>query len=145
MKKLSFTLAMALVLVLGACTATKKATAYDKMTGNSWQLEYITGVRIAFEGLYPEQKPQLSFNQKTQEVNGNTSCNPFSTNYTAKDPNFIKIEAPKAMTMRFCEGEGEKRFLDMLQKINKYDVTPDGKLVLLMDDIVAMRFIKKID
>ncbi|WP_300492032.1 META domain-containing protein [Flavobacterium sp.] len=142
MKKVSFILGLTLLLVVAGCKCTKNAAAYDKLTANGWELEYITGVRIAFEGLYPDTKPQLSFT-KTGEANGNSSCNPFSTRYTTKEPNSIAIEAPKAMTMRFCEGEGERRFLDMMQKVTKYDVTPDGKLVLLMDDIVAMRFKKK--
>ncbi|UUC44221.1 META domain-containing protein [Flavobacterium cerinum] len=142
MKKIALIFAVTLMGVLAGCNCTKKTVAYDAMIGTGWELEYITGVRIAFEGLYPNQKPQLTFT-KTGEANGNSSCNPFSTKYTTKEPNSITIEAPKAMTMRFCEGEGEKRFLEMMQKVNKYDVTPDGKLVLLMDDIVAMRFKKK--
>ena len=99
MRKISFISGLILLLVVAGCKCTKNAAAYDKLTANGWELEYITGVRIAFEGLYPDTKPQLSFT-KTGEANGNSSCNPFSTQYTTKDINGIKIEAPKAMTMR---------------------------------------------
>jgi hypothetical protein len=41
--------------------------------------------------------------------------------------------------MQFC-GEGEKFFLDMMRKINKYSIDQNGRLNLMVDDVFKMRF-----
>ena len=107
----------------------------------SWQLNYISGRRIAFEGLYPDKKPKISFDFKSNELNGNTTCNPFSRKFTI-EANKINISAPNAMTLSVCEGEGEKAFPRLLQKENKYSVQ-DNTLTFLIDDVAVMRFAKK--
>jgi heat shock protein HslJ len=112
----------------------------SKLSGN-WELNYISGVRIAFNGLYPGVKPSVSFSPATGELHGNTSCNPFSSKIVI-DGNKINISEPGAMTMRFCEGEGEKRFLEMLKKVDRYDAN-DNTLTLIQGDIAVMRFAKK--
>ncbi len=118
------------------------AAETSKLSGN-WELNYISGRRIAFEGLYPGKKPQLTFIPgKTDEVDGHTSCNSFSSKLTV-DGNKINITAPTAMTKMACEGEGETAFLDMLKKVNKYDISEGNSLVFLTDDIVVMRFSRK--
>ena len=113
----------------------------DAALTGSWELNYISGKRIAFEGLYPNKKPQLTFTDSKTEVSGNTSCNSFSSKLTL-DGTKINIAEPTAMTMIACEGEGEKSFLDMLKKVNKYALS-GPTLTLLMDDIAVMRFEKK--
>lgn len=105
-----------------------------------WELTYITGLRIAFEGLYPQQKPNISF--QNMNVNGHTSCNPFSTVFTISGTN-IKIEAPKAMTMRFCEGQGESQFLSILQKADSFQLNGNF-LSLYKGDVELLKF-KKTD
>ena len=112
----------------------------EKLTGQ-WELNYITGVRIAFNGLYPDAKPSLNFKAPFTEVSGNTSCNGFSTKLTV-DGNKMTISQPGAMTMRHCEGEGEMRFMEMMKKVTAYSVD-DKILTLLQDDIAVMRFTKK--
>lgn len=110
------------------------------LTG-TWELNYISGKRIAFEGLYPNKKPQLTFTESKTEVGGNTNCNSFGSKLTL-DGNKINIAEPTAMTMMTCEGEGEKSFLDMLKKVNKYAIS-GTTLTFLIDDIAVMRFEKK--
>ncbi len=119
---------------------TDTVSAVSKLNGN-WELNYISGIRIAFNGLYPETKPSLNFNVATDELNGNTSCNVFGSK-TKIGGNKITIAEPCAMTMRFCEGEGEKHFLEMLKKITSYDVN-HNTLTLIQGDIAVMRFTKK--
>lgn len=51
----------------------------DKLSG-VWDLNYISGLRIAFDGLYPDKKPTISFNFSAMELDGNTTCNGFSSN-----------------------------------------------------------------
>lgn len=111
-----------------------------KLTG-TWELNYISGIRIAFNGLYPNTKPTISFGKVAGELNGNTGCNGFSSKVTI-DGNKLSVSEPGAMTMRHCEGGGERHFLDMLKKVNTYDVN-DSVLTLIQGDIAVMRFAKK--
>lgn len=48
----------------------------------TWDLNYISGIRIAFDGLYPEKKPTISFNLSSNELSGNTTCNGFTSKFT---------------------------------------------------------------
>ncbi len=128
---------------LSSCKSTKKTanTNTSKLSG-TWELNYISGKRIAFDGLYPDKKPQISFNLTESELGGNTSCNGFGSKMVI-DGNKITISEPFAKTMIFCEGEGESSFLDMLKKVNSYSVSNDNTLTFIMGDIVMMRFAKK--
>jgi heat shock protein HslJ len=132
------------VLASGCCskknndakTSDSKVTFYD----TTWELEYISGPRIAFEGLYPETKPYITFTAAENQFGGNSSCNVYSGKFTKKENAIHFGDAIK--TMRWCEGGGEETFLNMLGKINKYAIDTDGKLLLLKDDIPMMRFKK---
>jgi len=112
----------------------------EKLSG-TWELNYISGPRIAFEGLYPDKKPFVSFNFSAKELVGNTTCNGFSSKYTMNGNNIHFADAIK--TMIFCEGGGEEVFLNMLKKVNKYALTDDNTLTFLIDDVAVMRFTKK--
>jgi heat shock protein HslJ len=118
----------------------ESSVAKSELKGN-WELNYISGTRIAFQGLYPESKPSMTFDLVKNEVNGNTSCNGFISKITV-DGNKISISEPGPMTMRYCEGGGEKPFLEMLKKITSYNVNGDT-LTLIQGDIAVMRFNKK--
>lgn len=139
MKKI-ITFILITLSTLTACNTMKQNSSSEKLTGN-WELNYITGVRIAFNSLYPNAKPSLNFEAPFKEASGNTSCNAFSTSMELNGNKMI-ISQPGAMTMRFCEGEGEKRFLDMLKKVTAYSVE-GTTLTLLQDDLAVMKFIKK--
>ncbi len=106
----------------------------------TWELNYISGPRIAFEGLYPDKKPFVSFALATNELRGNTTCNGFTSKYTMNGNNVKFADALK--TMIFCEGGGEETFLKMLKKVNKYAVS-GSTLTFLIDDVAVMRFSKK--
>jgi heat shock protein HslJ len=134
---------------LSACKSTKNtANTNTEMTPNTsklsgtWELNYISGKRIAFDGLYPDKKPQINFNLTENELGGNTSCNGFGSKMVI-DGNKITFSEPFAKTMIFCEGEGESSFLDMLKKVNSYSVSNDNTLTFIMGDIAVMRFTKK--
>ncbi len=118
---------------------TPTAPDYSALDG-TWQLNYISGPRIAFEGLYPEKKPQISFKLTVNELGGNTSCNGFSSKIILSG-NKINIAEPFAKTMIFCEGGGEETFLNMLKKVNRYSVSANT-LTFLIDDVAVMRFAK---
>lgn len=125
---------------LTACNTMKQNQPAQKLTG-TWELNYITGPRIAFNGLYPDAKPSINFKENPTEVSGNTSCNGFSCKLTIEG-NKMAISEPGPMTMRYCEGGGEKVFLDMLKKVNAYEVK-ENTLTMLDGDLPLMRFTKK--
>jgi heat shock protein HslJ len=112
--------------------------AIDKLSG-AWELNYISGPKISFEGLYPDKKPVVFFNFSAKEMMGNTSCNGFSSKFSV-DGNKIHFYVV-LKTMVFCEGNGEETFLNMLKRVNRYSVN-DSTLTFMMDDIAIMRFAK---
>ncbi|MCR4032477.1 MULTISPECIES: META domain-containing protein [Flavobacterium] len=122
----------------------KKTDAVSKLDG-TWELNYITGPRITFDGLYPNKKPTIVFDTKENRVSGNNSCN----SYTGKlvvDGNKIDFKQPMAVTKMMCLNgqQGEQTYMEMLQKITSYDITDNGKtLNFISGDIAMMRFTKK--
>ena len=120
--------------------ATRKHVTKEELSNTTWELEYISGPRIAFNGLYPDKKPKVYFDKETNKVNGNNSCNAYTADYTLTG-NSISFGEPGPTTMMFC-GEGEKVFLNMMKKINKYGFDQGGKLNLMIDDVPMMRFKK---
>ncbi|MBU3025823.1 META domain-containing protein [Zobellia galactanivorans] len=131
-----------LSLVLGSCSSTKK-TADNPLFGSVWELEYLSGPRIAFSGLYPNRKPLIRFDQEKSHVVGNNSCNGYSADFTL-DGKQISFGEPGPTTMMFC-GQGEGFFVNTMKKINAYHIDADGKLELLMDEVPMMRFKPKED
>lgn len=127
-----------LALILSGCTSLKNTIP---LSSETWELEYVTGPKIAFDGLFPENKPQVTFNTTKKEVSGTTGCNGFSTKYTL-DGQTIKFDENFPITMRYCEGGGEQIFLKMIKEVNHYFIDYEGKLFLNKGDIPMMRFKK---
>ena len=134
----------ALTLYNGS-TPVAKFTAIEGNPGSpsdlngTWELEYISGPRIAFDGLYPEKKPSIIFDGST-EYKGNTSCNGMGGKFTA-NANTIKLNPP-ITTMMACPGEGEQTFLRTLDTVDAW-VIDGGKLVLKSRGVDVMRFARK--
>ena len=144
MKKSILAFSLLSILVLGCCSAKNnearttgsKTAFYD----GAWELEYISEPRIAFNGLYPNKKPYITFKDGGNKFNGNSSCNVYSGKYNKKEDTIHFGDVVK--TMAFCEGGGEEIFLNILGKVNKLTFDSDDKLLLLIDDIPVMRFKK---
>jgi heat shock protein HslJ len=137
----------AIGIVLFSCnSAQNKTTTTDPVSklNGTWELNYVTGPRIAFDGLYPNKKPTITFDSKEKRVSGNNSCNSFTGKLNV-DGNSINFRDGLATTKMMCQdNQGEKVFMDALQKITSYDVTDDGKtLNFISGDIAMMRFVKK--
>jgi heat shock protein HslJ len=130
-----------LALSFNSCNTMKDTTKTDDLYNTSWELEYISGPRIAFEGLYPDKKPFIKFDKSKSEVSGNAGCNGYSAPYTLKGKSLTFGEQGPT-TMMFCEGGGEQTFLQIIKKIDSYSIDKDGKLNLLTDNIPMMRFKK---
>ncbi|MBW7891173.1 MAG: META domain-containing protein, partial [Chitinophagaceae bacterium] len=54
----------------------------------------------------------------------------------------ISFSEDMALTKKYCPGDGETVFLNILHRVNSYSVK-DNILTLLMDDVEMMRFEKK--
>jgi len=106
----------------------------------TWELDYISGPRIAFEGLYPNRKPTMTFNTADGKVNGNSSCNNYNATFKT-DGHQISF-GPIMATKMACEGSGEATFFSTLEKVNSYDVS-ETTLTFIMGDIAIMRFKRK--
>ena len=142
MKKSILLLVLISGFLFSSCSSSKNDSPKE-LFGSTWELEYITGSRIAFNGLYPNKKPQINFNQETKMVSGSASCNGYSAPYTLAG-NAISFGEPGPTTMMFCEGGGEEAFIEMMKKVNKFSIDADKKLNLIVDDIPVMRF-KKVE
>lgn len=121
----------------------KKSNEVTQLEG-TWELNYISGPKIAFDGLYPNKKPIINFNVKENQVSGNNSCNSFTGKLNVTG-NKIDFTQPMAVTKMMCmDVQGEHLFMGTLPKITSYDITDNGKtLNFISGDIAMMRFTKK--
>lgn len=129
-----------LFLMIVSCNSTKTIVNSNTLEG-IWQLNYISGPKIAFEGLYPNKKPTIIFDLKENKISGNNSCNQYF-GILLVDGNKINFKDAKiGMTMMVCQSLGEDTYMKTLEKINSYSISSDGKtLNFIMGDIVMMRF-----
>ncbi len=136
MKTAVFLFASTMVLVV-SCNSSTSPT--EQLYGVTWELEYMSGPRIAFDGLFSNKKPQLTFDKNENRVAGTDSCNGYSADYTLEG-NSISFGEPGPTTMMFCGGS-ERQFLQLMKKIDGLSFE-EGKLNLLIGDIPMMRFKK---
>jgi len=131
-----------LTIMLSACNCSKKSTAAastNELQGN-WQLTYISGPKIAFDGLYPDKKPFIKFDLAEQRVSGNNSCNSYTgplkfTGHT------IDFTVPMISTEMACPGSGEQVYMNTLKTANHWSVE-GNVLTLSMGDVAVMKFSK---
>jgi heat shock protein HslJ len=134
-------------IILFSCNSVQNKTtttnSAEQLNG-TWELNYISGPRIAFEGLYPNKKPTITFDTKENRVSGNNSCNSFTGKLNI-DGHKISFKDGLASTRMMCmDNQGEQVFMDTMLKITSYDVTDNGKtLNFISGDIAMMRFNKK--
>lgn len=143
MKNLILVLAVS-CLALMSCKSSQSSMKTTASLDGTWQLNYITGPRIAFDGLYPDKKPTISFDLKENKVSGNNSCNQYFGTLKI-DGNKINFkDAKMGMTMMACPGNGENVYMKTLEKIETYTLSKDGKtLNFMMGEVEMMRFEKK--
>ena len=142
MKKI-FLVLITFLTILASCNSSKNGVASEDSLQGSWQLNYITGPRIAFEGLYPDNVPNISFDLKENRFSGTNSCNRFAGIFTTNKNKISFKDDKTAMTMMACQGNGDQVFMSTLQKIDSYSISDDGKtLNLMMGEVAMMRFDK---
>lgn len=132
---------MSLVILFASCSNAKKVTG-DSPAGldGNWELTYITGPRIAFDGLYPEKKPTIRFDTQKLALGGHNSCNSYGGSFTL-DGQKISFGNMHS-TLIACNGSGEATFMKALKEVNAFALEGEEILVLLRDDIPFMKFRK---
>ena len=130
--------------LLLSCNANKAAKSNTDLLQGTWELNYISGSKIAFEGLFPNNKPTIVFDLKTNRVSGSNSCNTYSGPLNINQ-NTIDFKTPMAFTKMFCkDNQGERVYMQTLQKINTYSISEDGKVLNFITDNVAILRFKKL-
>ncbi len=94
----------------------------NSLFDTTWELEYLSGPRIAFAGLFPDKRPRLTFQQESGTVTGDSGCNGYSAEYRLLE-NGLSFGTPGPTTMMYC-GEGEGFFL---RTLNRSAPTPSTK------------------
>ena len=125
-------------------TTEMEISNFDEGLTGKWILEYMSPVNGKdVKQLYKIQMPYLNF-VDSQKVAGNNGCNNIAGEYST-ERDLIKFNTEKfASTKMFCEGVDEQAFLSVLKTINRYEVTKDGKkLLLYTSDIISMQFVRE--
>ena len=130
----------ALLLILFSACGGTKSTGPEFPYGQAWELEYLSGPRIAFDALFPDKKPQISFEEGSGYVIGNSGCNGYRAPYNLKGQE-IRFGEPGPSTLMYC-GEGENHFRTIIAKVDRWQLTDNGRLELLIGDVPMMRFKK---
>lgn len=110
------------------------------MLSGSWELRYLSGPRIAFDGLYPDRRPIMKLDTERLAVNGFTSCNSFSGNFTMSGK-VLQFGQQFGMTRMACPGMGESIFLETLKLIDRWALSDDlWVLTLYKAELPMMAF-----
>jgi heat shock protein HslJ len=99
------------------------------LLGPEWVVESIDG-----DALIGTSRPTIVFNEEGQ-VAGSASCNRYLASYELTGEG-LSI-AGGGSTMMACEPalmEQERRFLHALDAIRRFEIAPDGALILVADD-----------
>lgn len=139
-----FLLLVVFVALFSSCRVFKKHKHVDPslQLEGEWIMNFISGPRIAFDGLYPEKKPEIRFDLAEHRMSGFSGCNNFSgsfnvNNYVISFPNEI------AMTRMICPNmQGESTFMDILKSIDNWSVQ-GNVLQLNAGPVTMMRFERK--
>lgn len=115
-------------------------TTEEAKLNGAWELNYISGTKIAFEGLFPNKKPTIIFDLAKQEASGNGGCNGYSCGVKIAG-NAISF-GDALSTMMACDGNGEPVYFKTLKTVTAYSIS-DNTLTMIMGDIAVMRFTRK--
>lgn len=126
--------------LLAKFQAQQTAAVDASILNGTWELNYISGPKIAFDGLFPNKKPTLIIELPKEIVTGNGGCNGYSCPVKV---NGNQISFGDALsTMMACEGNGEPLYFKALKTVSTYSID-NNTLTLLTANIAIMRFTKK--
>ncbi len=101
----------------------------DLLVGVEWVVE-----DIASEGIIDNSKVTINFN-RDGKLYGTSSCNSYSSSYEITGESLMFT--PPVGTLKACPSAimmQERQFLDLLVKVNRYDIDGFGALILTTDD-----------
>lgn len=132
-----------LIIIILACSCktgeTKNSSPAD--LAGAWELSAIENRE--FDKLFSNSVPTIQFDTAALKVMGRNSCNQYSGSYTAENTSISFDGSRMISTKMFCEGGGEKVYMDALVSSNQYRVSSDGAtLTLLRDGKTTLTFTK---
>lgn len=127
-----------------SCNSTQSTMKNTTSLEGKWELNYITGPRIAFDGLFPNKKPTIIFDLKENRVSGNNSCNSY-TGVLKMDGSKINFKDPMDVTRMMCmDVQGETTYMKTLQMVDSFNISEDGKTLFFnREGNMILRFDKK--
>jgi heat shock protein HslJ len=144
MKKAFLYLAIIITSTFFSCNSTRETTKKVTSLEGIWELDYISGPRIAFSSLYPNRKPTITFDLKVNRFSGNSSCNNYN-GILNESNSTISFKEPIVATRMMCPDiQGENIYMSMLNKIDAYSITEEGRVLnFIKNEVILMRFVKK--
>jgi heat shock protein HslJ len=127
-------------IAIAKFAARQPATKEQLQLNGTWELTYISGPKIAFEGLFPNKKPTIIFDFPEPQAHGNGGCNGYSAKVTV-DGNKISF-GDALSTMMACEGNGEPLYFKTLKTVTGYSIE-GNTLLMKMGDVMVLKFVKK--
>ncbi len=118
--------------VLAGCAGAPR----DLLTGPAWTVFEVGG-----EAVESGITATIAFDAEPPQVHGSSGCNRFAGGYVLSGEG-LSFAAPLASTMMACDDPQmalERRFLDALAGVDRFDLAQDGHLVLLGADRPAIR------
>ena len=132
---------MVIICINFSSCGTKKPDSKTTSLEGKWELNFITGPRIAFDGLYPDKKPTIVFDIQNNKITGNNSCNQYFGALILDGKKINFTDAKMGMTMMACQGTGDALYMETLKKIDNYTISEDGKVLSFRTgNIEMMRF-----
>lgn len=120
----------ALVAVLVGCCNCRAIQKKNQkpLAGTEWQL-----IQLGEQSIQPvEGKYTIQFIEEEHRFAGVGECNHLTATYTTNDKHALKLENA-GMTRMMCPNqEAEDRFVEMLNKVTRYDM--DGAMMMLFAD-----------
>lgn len=101
----------------------------DLLVGIEWFVEDIVN-----EGIIDSSKVTINFNREGK-IFGTSSCNNYNSSYEITGESLMFT--PPVGTLKACPPAimmQERKFLDLLVKVNRYDIDGFGALILTTDD-----------
>ncbi|HMO62058.1 MAG TPA: META domain-containing protein [Ferruginibacter sp.] len=126
-------------VVLAKLAARKPLSKEEMQLNGTWQLTYISGPKIAFEGLFPNKKPTIIFDFPEAQAHGNGGCNGYSAKVTVVGSTISFGDA--LSTMMACEGNGEPVYFKTLKTITSYRIE-GNTLTMNMGEVPVLKFEK---
>lgn len=143
MKRLFSTLcaAGALACVCSCSTARKAAATIDALDGE-WRIVEVEGQALSPKA--GEKEAFIGFDVKDNRLYGNTSCNNLVGGLQADaKKGTISFGQTGSTRMMCADMTTEEKVLGAFGKIEKYEITPDGRMTLMTADGTAVMTLQK--